>query len=104
MCKWLADNGFTSVPLHFSRFYPMYKLEQLPPTPVDLLNKASLIAAEEGLKYVYIGNVPGSEIADTKCPSCGVIVVKREGFRIVSNTLQKGNCPSCGKRVDGIWE
>lgn len=104
MCKWLADNGFTSVPLHFSRFYPMYKLEQLPPTPVDLLNKAAQIASEEGMKYVYTGNVPGSEIADTKCPSCNSIVVKRQGFRVVSNTIKKGNCPSCGKKVDGVWE
>jgi pyruvate formate lyase activating enzyme len=103
-CKWLADNGFISVPLHFSRFYPMYKLEQLPPTPVDLLNKAAGIATEAGLKFVYTGNVPGSEIADTKCPSCGATVVKRQGFRVVSNTLKNGNCSSCGKKVDGVWD
>jgi pyruvate formate lyase activating enzyme len=104
MCKWLSDNGFDSVPLHFSRFYPMYKLEQLPPTPVDLLNNAALIAREEGLKYVYTGNAPGSEIADTKCPSCGTVVVKRQGFRVVSNTIKNGNCPECSKKVDGIWD
>ncbi len=104
MCKWLSSNGFNSVPLHFSRFYPMYKLEQLPPTPVDLLNKAAQIAHEEGLKYVYTGNVPGNELSDTKCPSCGVDVVKRQGFRIVSNTIKNGNCPACGKKVDGVWE
>ena len=104
MCKWLSSNGFSSVPLHFSRFYPMYKLEQLPPTPVDLLNKAAQIAHEEGLRYVYTGNAPGSEISDTRCPSCGIEVVKRQGFRIVSNTIKNGICPSCGKKVDGIWE
>jgi pyruvate formate lyase activating enzyme len=59
MCKWLSDNGFRNTPLHLSRFYPLHKLEQLPPTPVGILNSAYKIATEEGLKYVYTGNVPG---------------------------------------------
>jgi pyruvate formate lyase activating enzyme len=103
MCKWLAVNGFAATPIHFSRFYPVHKLEHLPPTPVDTLVKAAKIAAEEGLKYVYIGNVPGNDIADTKCPSCGNIAVKRQGYRIVSNTIVKGICGSCGKKIDGVW-
>ena len=103
MCKWLNDNGFTNTPLHFSRFYPLYKLEQLPPTPVDILYKAASIAAEEGLKYVYVGNVPGTESANTKCPSCGTVVVKRQGYRIVFNKINNGNCSNCGKKVDGVW-
>jgi pyruvate formate lyase activating enzyme len=61
MCRWLSENGFKKVPVHFSRFYPTYKLEQLPPTPIDILNKAARIATEEGLTYVYTGNVPGDE-------------------------------------------
>lgn len=103
MCKWLYENGFANTPLHFSRFYPLYKLEQLPPTPVDFLMKVAAIASEEGLKYVYVGNVPGNELADTKCPSCGTVVVSRQGYRIVFNKINKGNCSNCGKKVDGIW-
>jgi pyruvate formate lyase activating enzyme len=103
MCKWLNDNGFANTPLHFDRFYPLYKLEQLPPTPVEILNKAAAIAAEEGLKYIYVGNVPGNELADTVCPSCGMVVVKRQGYRIVFNKISNGNCTNCGKKVDGIW-
>jgi len=103
MCGWLANNGFTNNPLHFSRFYPLYKLEQLPPTPIDLLSKAAEIASDEGLKYVYIGNVPGNETADTKCPSCGSIVVKRQGYRVLLNNISAGKCIGCGKKVDGIW-
>jgi pyruvate formate lyase activating enzyme len=103
MCAWLANNGFANTPLHFSRFYPLYKLDQLPPTPVDLLIKAAGIAAEEGLKYVYIGNVPGNEAADTRCPSCNKVVVKRQGYRILLNNISDGKCQSCGKKVDGIW-
>jgi pyruvate formate lyase activating enzyme len=104
MCRWLADNGFTNTPLHFDRFYPLYKLDQLPPTPIDLLNKAAEIASDEGLKYVYVGNVPGNETTDTKCPSCGKEVVKRQGYRILFNIIAEGKCPGCGKIVDGIWK
>ncbi len=103
MCRWLSDNGFKNVPLHFSRFYPMYKLEQLPPTPVDVLNKAFQIATEEGLLYIYTGNVPGNEVSDTKCPYCRNILVVRQGYRISSNTIAGGKCSKCGKSIDGVW-
>ena len=103
MCKWLSNNGFKDTPLHLSRFYPMYKLEQLAPTPVEILNSASLIAAEEGLNYVYTGNVPGNEKSDTKCPSCNSILVIRQGFRIISNTIKDGKCNKCGKIIGGVW-
>jgi pyruvate formate lyase activating enzyme len=103
MCKWLSDNGFKDTPLHFSRFQPMYKLEQLPPTPVEILRSAAKIAAGEGLKYIYIGNIPGNEMADTKCPSCGTTVVARQGYRIVLNNVKDGKCNKCGKEVKGIW-
>jgi pyruvate formate lyase activating enzyme len=103
MCKWLSDNGFSNTPLHFSRFYPLHKLEQLPPTPVELLNKAYTIATSEGLKYVYTGNVPGNELSTTKCPKCNNTVVTRQGFRVTSNTLKDGKCSKCGSKVDGVW-
>ncbi len=104
MCKWLSDNGFEYTPLHFSRFYPLHKLEQLPPTPVEILMNAAKIATEEGIKYVYTGNVPGNEIADTKCPSCGSTVVVRQGYRIIENNIKGGKCNKCGKPVDGNME
>ncbi len=103
MCRWLSDNGFKRTPIHFDRFYPMYKLEQLPPTPVEILNSASQIASEEGLKFVYTGNAPGSEISDTKCPSCNTTVVVRQGYRIVSNTITGGKCSKCGQKIEGVW-
>ena len=103
MCKWLSENGFSNTPLHFSRFYPMYKLEQLPPTPLDILNKAFQIATDEGLKYVYVGNIPGNGYANTRCPSCGSIVVERQGYRIAANNITGGKCNKCGKTVDGVW-
>ena len=103
MCRWLSDNGFKNTPLHFSRCYPMHKLEQLPPTPVEILNNAYSIAKEEGLKYVYTGNAPGNEISDTKCPSCNSTAVVRQGYRISSNTITDGKCNKCGSKIDGVW-
>lgn len=103
MCKWLSDNGFRDTPLHLSRFYPLHKLEQLPATPVELLNSAFRIATDEGLKYVYTGNAPGSEKSDTSCPSCKSPVVVRQGYRIVSNTISGGKCAKCGATIEGVW-
>jgi pyruvate formate lyase activating enzyme len=103
MCKWLSENGFKNTPLHFSRFYPLHKLEQLPPTPVEILENAYHIATEEGLKYVYTGNAPGNEISDTKCPSCNAAVVIRQGYRIAANNIIAGKCSKCGHTVDGVW-
>lgn len=102
MCVWLATNGFGETPLHFNRFHPQYKLEHVPPTPAGILNKAVEIARGEGLKYVYLGNMPGSGIDDTLCPSCNQKVVDRSGFRIISNKISKGRC-TCGTAIPGVW-
>jgi pyruvate formate lyase activating enzyme len=103
MCKWLSENGFKNTPLHLSRFYPLHKLEQLPPTPVEILNSAYRIAREEGLKYVYTGNSPGNEISDTNCPSCNAEIIVRKGYRIAANTITDGKCNKCGTVIEGIW-
>jgi len=102
MCGWLAENGFTEIPLHFSRFQPQFKLEHLPPTPAGILLKAAEIARSAGMKYVYLGNMPGTGIDDTNCPSCGKKVVDRSGYRIVSQSFGGGKC-SCGTKIPGIW-
>jgi pyruvate formate lyase activating enzyme len=81
----------------------MHKLEQLPPTPVETLNSAHQIASEEGLKYVYTGNVPGSEISNTKCPSCNSTLVVRQGYRIETNNITGGKCAKCGSKIEGVW-
>jgi pyruvate formate lyase activating enzyme len=103
MCKWLSENGFKDTPLHFSRFYPTYKLEQLPPTPVEVLKNAVKTANAEGLMYVYSGNVPGDEISDTRCPSCGSLVITRQGFRVTANNLNGSACKKCGHEIMGVW-
>ncbi len=104
MCDWLFENGFRDVPLHFSRFHPSYKLTQLPPTPVSTLETAKETALKAGIRFVYIGNVPGSSASDTYCPECGGIVIERKGFRITKNNLDNGKCGACGEIIPGVWE
>ena len=70
MCEWIKENLGEDVPLHFSRFSPAYRLTHLPPTPVKTLELAIKIAHDVGLKYVYIGNVPGHKYSSTFCPRC----------------------------------
>ncbi len=104
MCGWLAENGFEDYPLHFSRFHPMYKLTQLPPTPVTILQSAHDIAVAAGLKHVYIGNVPGLGGENTICPGCHKVVVERRGFSILQNHLENGKCRFCNTSIAGVWD
>lgn len=103
MCDWLAKEGFTGNPLHFSRFHPQHKLTRLPPTPLQTLTKAKEIAIKAGLNYVYIGNVPGIGGEDTYCHACKVLLVKRNGFEIEQNLIINGRCPKCQATVPGRW-
>ena len=104
MCKWLADNGFTNNPLHFSRFHPQYKLTQLPATPVNTLLKCREIAQKAGLKYVYIGNAPGLQAENTYCPKCKKVVIERRGFSIISNNIINSRCKFCHEPIAGVWQ
>ena len=103
MCDWLAKEGFTDYPLHFSRFHPQHKLTRLQPTPLQALTRAKDIALKSGLKYVYIGNVPGIGGEDTYCPNCKVLLVKRKGFEIEQNLITSNRCPKCQTVVSGRW-
>ena len=103
MCNWLVKNGFSETPLHFSRFHPLYKLTSLPFTPVTILNQARDIAMKAGIKYVYIGNVPGTPAESTYCAKCKNVVIERKGFSIVAMRMKNGACQSCGNPVSGIW-
>jgi pyruvate formate lyase activating enzyme len=103
MCEWIRDNLGMDVPLHFTRFYPQYKLKNFAPTPVRTLEKAREIAGEVGLQYVYIGNVPGHPAENTYCPKDGKLLVRRTGFSILENNIENGRCKFCGEPIPGIW-
>ncbi len=104
LCKWVKENLGSDVPVHFTRFYPTYKLKNLPPTPVVTVEKARAIALANGINYPYVGNVPSGHPGEsTYCPGCGEMVIKRVGYRVLSITLKDGKCPSCGIEIPGIW-
>jgi pyruvate formate lyase activating enzyme len=103
MCLWIKKELGGETPVHFSRFYPLYKLKGLPPTPVSTLEKARSIALSVGLEYVYIGNVPGHEGESTFCPRCKRMIIKRAGYMVGEINLKEGKCKFCGKPIPGIW-
>ena len=103
MCAWIVGALGDRVPLHFSRFHPMYQLQGLYPTPVAVLERAAEIAAQEGVKYVYVGNVPGSRLESTWCPACGMVLVGRRGYSVLELNLTGGRCKFCGEEIPGVW-
>ena len=103
MCAWIKAELGPETPLHFSRFYPLYKLRNLPPTPVPTLERNRKIAVEAGLEYAYIGNVPGHEGERTYCPGCGKLLIFRQAYSLGEINLNKGKCKFCGKPISGIW-
>jgi len=103
MCRWIIRNAGEDVPVHFSRFFPYYKLKNLPPTPYETLKRAREVAMNAGLKYVYIGNIR-SEGENTYCPSCRRILIERIGYSVRVNNIVRGHCRFCNTKIPGIWE
>jgi len=103
LAHWLARDLSPDVPLHFSRFQPQYKLINLPPTPVEKLEQAREVALEEGMHFVYIGNVPGHAGNNTYCPVCGKAIIVRQGFAVTEYHLKGGVCAYCGEPIPGVW-
>lgn len=101
LARWIVENLGPETPIHFLRFHPDYKLLDIPSTSVKVLEKHAAIAKEEGLHYVYLGNVPGHELENTYCPRCGKILIRRVGFDIVEVNLRDDmSCPYCGYKVN----
>jgi pyruvate formate lyase activating enzyme len=90
------------VPWHVTQFYPTYQILDRPRTPVETLRRARDIGLEEGLRYVYEGNVPGEGGEHTYCPSCGAALIQRHGLYLMQNRLKDGKCPECGAIIDGV--
>jgi len=103
MCRWIKDNAGPDVPVHFTRFFPSYRLTSVPPTPVETLERAYRTARAAGLRYVYVGNVPGHALENTVCPKCGKTLIERKGFQVVADRLKNGRCPFCGEAIRGLW-
>lgn len=101
LVKFMADEVGVEVPLHFTRFFPQYQMQELPPTEIKYLEKAYKIARDAGMKYVYIGNVPTADGENTYCPECGETVIKRDGFSVMSDKIKETRkCPRCKADID----
>ena len=104
LTRWVKANLGGETPLHFSRFFPRYKMQHLPPTSLKTLDMAREIAMEEGLNYVYIGNISSKEGQNTYCPGCKNLLIERSGYTILRNRLRQGHCPDCGREIYGVWK
>ena len=105
IARFIASVGH-DIPWHVSAFHENYKMHNKGSTRLDTLLRAGEIGKDEGLTFVYLGNVAGSapEWENTVCPDCKTLLVERTGYRIGVKQLKNGCCGSCGKSIPGIWE
>jgi pyruvate formate lyase activating enzyme len=103
LSDWMMGELGPDVPLHFSRFRPDYQMLHLPPTPTATLERARSIAMARGIRYVYVGNVPGHPGNNTLCPSCKKEVIRRTLFFVEGSNIKNGKCGYCGKRIAGVF-
>lgn len=99
---FIAQELGVETPWHISRFHPSYKLTNKPRTPITTLNRAQEIGLAAGLRYVYQGNVPGSEGENTFCYNCGKLLIGRYGYRIMESHIEDSKCANCGVEIDGM--
>jgi len=91
------------IPWHVSAFYPTYRMLDKPRTSAEIIRQAREIGLEEGLRYVYSGNIPGEEGENTFCYHCNKVLIRRRGYEIAEHSITKGQCPHCGTPIDGVW-
>ncbi len=97
---WIKEYLGGLTPWHVTRFHPDYRLADVPPTPVDTLERAMTLGREAGLKFVYPGNVPGHDGENTVCYNCGETVVRRQGYRTSVTGLKGSGCRNCGAELN----
>ena len=97
--SWVHSELNDDVPVHFSRFHPDYKMEDVPPTPMRTMQHAQEIAKEVGLNFVYLGNMPSEDGENTVCPKCGTLIIRRHGYLVEKVAYDGGNCPRCGRSL-----
>jgi len=102
IARFIKQELGEETPWHISRFFPHYKMSHIPPTSLSILRRAREIGLEEGLRYVYSGNVPGDEGENTYCYNCGKLLIKRYGFQIVASYIEQSKCTNCGSPIDGL--
>jgi pyruvate formate lyase activating enzyme len=102
IARFIGAELGVETPWHVSRFHPDYKMYDRGPTPQSTLYRAYKLGREAGLRYVYVGNMPGARLENTYCPGCGKTVIKRWGFQVQERHIRDGRCTECGTRIDGV--
>ena len=102
LADFIVSKAGPDVPWHISRFHPQYKYLDSTPTPVNSLERAEQIGVSAGLRYIYLGNVPGAKSESTFCYNCGMMLIERIRYEIVSNNTKKSCCPDCEVRIAGF--
>ena len=103
MSEWVVEHLGPDVPMHFTRFHPIYRVTNLPSTPIATLERCRQIALDAGVHYVYAGNVPMHPGENTYCHHCKEELIRRIGFRIAANKIRNGKCPKCATAIPGVW-
>lgn len=102
LARFIKEDVGAHVPWHISRFRPMYRMQNVPATPVASLERAHAIGLAEGLRFVYTGNVAGHDAENTFCPECGEVFIERAGYSV--SPPRRPSCGSCGAAIPGVWE
>lgn len=102
IAEFIAKEASVDVPWHISRFYPQYKMTDARPTDEAVLERAYDIGKEAGLRYIYVGNVPGERAESTYCYSCGSLLIERLGYQVQRNLIEDYTCPQCGAQIAGF--
>lgn len=102
IAEFIAREASVDVPWHVSRFYPQYQMTDVEPTDGAVLERAIDIGKEAGLRYIYVGNLPGARGESTYCYSCGALLIERLGYQVQRNLIEDYTCPQCGAQIAGF--
>lgn len=102
MARFVAQDLGVDTPWHIARFFPAYKLAHSSPTPIETLERARQIGFDEGLRYVYLSNVPLTGYQDTVCPMCSQLLIRRHGITVLESYIKDDRCCSCGAEIAGV--
>ncbi len=101
IAEFIKNELGEETPWHISRFYPHYKLRNLPQTDIEIIHKAREIGLNTGLRYVYAGNLPGDLGENTYCYNCNELLIQRYLFTVNKNKIKNSRCPKCDAKIDG---
>jgi len=101
LTRWIVDTLGAETPWHVSRFFPAYRMPDVPATPLDTLRRAADLGREAGIAHVYVGNAPELDLEDTHCIGCGRVLIERHGYRVRTHLAANGTCPGCGRALAG---